>query len=145
MFNPFSVVFYSQKLSLVSIYPLVTYEAPLPPYVFMAWHFVKHRDKFTLSYKEFSPVDKSIYFQINIIVNVHRKDMFLSLRTKKGEASIAQWYRAEPRAGWPGVRVPAGDGSFSLHPRVQTGSEAHPPSYSMGTRGSFPGGKAAGA
>jgi hypothetical protein len=34
---------------------------------------------------------------------------------------------------------------FSLLHVVQTGSEAHPASYLMGTRGSFPGGKAAGA
>jgi hypothetical protein len=43
------------------------------------------------------------------------------------------------------VRVPAGAGNFSLHHRIQTGSGAHPDSYPMGTRGSFPGGKAAGA
>jgi hypothetical protein len=41
------------------------------------------------------------------------------------------------------VRFPAGAGNFSLHHRcVQNGSGAHPPSYPMGTRGSFPGGKA---
>jgi hypothetical protein len=39
-------------------------------------------------------------------------------------------------------RFPAGDGNFSLHHRVQTGSGAHPASYPMGTRGSFPGSKA---
>jgi hypothetical protein len=38
-----------------------------------------------------------------------------------------------------GVRVSAGAGNFSLHHRVQTGSGIHPPSYPMGTRGSFPG------
>jgi hypothetical protein len=37
------------------------------------------------------------------------------------------------------VRFPAGAGNFSLHHRVQNGSGAHPVSYSMGTRGSFPG------
>jgi hypothetical protein len=37
-----------------------------------------------------------------------------------------------------------GAGNFSLHHRVQTGSEAHPASYPVGTRGYFPGGKAAG-
>jgi hypothetical protein len=42
------------------------------------------------------------------------------------------------------VRFPAGAGNFSLHHRVQNGSGDHPASYSMGTRGSFPGGKAAG-
>jgi hypothetical protein len=41
------------------------------------------------------------------------------------------------------VRFPAGAGNF--YHGVQNGSGAHPTSYPMGTRGSFPGGKAAGA
>jgi hypothetical protein len=41
------------------------------------------------------------------------------------------------------VRFPAGAGNFSLHHRVQNGAEAHPASYPIRTRGSFPGGKAA--
>jgi hypothetical protein len=41
-------------------------------------------------------------------------------------------------------RFPAGAGNISLHHRVQNGSGAHPVSYPMGTRGSFPGGKAVG-
>jgi hypothetical protein len=60
-------------------------------------------------------------------------------------AGIAQWYSAELRGGWSGVRVPAGAGNFSPHQRVQTDSEIHPVSYTMGTGGSFPGAKAAGA
>jgi hypothetical protein len=43
------------------------------------------------------------------------------------------------------VRFSAGAGNFSLHRRVHNGSGAHPASCPMGTRGSFPGGKAAGA
>jgi hypothetical protein len=43
------------------------------------------------------------------------------------------------------VRFPVRAGNFSLHHRVQTGSGALPVSYTMGTRGSFPGDKAAGA
>jgi hypothetical protein len=43
------------------------------------------------------------------------------------------------------VRFPTGSGNFSLHHRVQNGSGTHPATYPMGTRGSFPGGKAAGA
>jgi hypothetical protein len=43
------------------------------------------------------------------------------------------------------VRFPAEARDYSLHRRVQNGSGAHPASYPMGTRGSFPGGKAAGA
>jgi hypothetical protein len=41
------------------------------------------------------------------------------------------------------VRFPVGAGS-SLHRRLQNGSEAHPASCPVGTRGSFHGGKAAG-
>jgi hypothetical protein len=36
--------------------------------------------------------------------------------------------------------VKGGTGNFFLHHRVHIGSEAHPTSYSMSTRGSFPGG-----
>jgi hypothetical protein len=43
------------------------------------------------------------------------------------------------------VRFPAGAGNFSLHHRVKNGSETHPASYPMGTRGFFHGDKAAGA
>jgi hypothetical protein len=40
------------------------------------------------------------------------------------------------------VRYPAGTKDFSSNLCVQTGSEAHPASYTMGTGGPFPGGKA---
>jgi hypothetical protein len=43
------------------------------------------------------------------------------------------------------VRFPAGAANFFLHHRFQNGSGTHPVSYPMGTRVSFPGGKAAGA
>jgi hypothetical protein len=43
-----------------------------------------------------------------------------------------------------GVRIPAKVGKFSLRHRVQTGSGTHQTSYPIGTRGSFPGGTAAG-
>jgi hypothetical protein len=42
------------------------------------------------------------------------------------------------------VRFPAGVGN-SPHHHVQNDSGAHPASYPMGTKGSFPGSKAAGA
>jgi hypothetical protein len=58
-------------------------------------------------------------------------------------ARIAQCYRTGLWAGWLGVCVLVGAGSFSLHHHFQTGSGAHPTSYQMGTRGSFPGGEAA--
>jgi hypothetical protein len=44
-----------------------------------------------------------------------------------------------------GVRFSAWAGNFSLRHHVQTGSGALPSSYPMGTGGSFPGDKAAGA
>jgi hypothetical protein len=44
-----------------------------------------------------------------------------------------------------GVRVPVRVGNFSPHHRVQSRSGVHPASYRVGTRGSFPGDKAAGA
>jgi hypothetical protein len=44
-----------------------------------------------------------------------------------------------------GVQFPAGAGYFSLRHHVQTGSGVHPASYLIGTWGSFPGSKAAGA
>jgi hypothetical protein len=39
-----------------------------------------------------------------------------------------------------GIRVMVREQEFSLHHVVQTGSEAHPASYPMGTGGSFHGG-----
>jgi hypothetical protein len=68
---------------------------------------------------------------------------FIPLRQEG--AGIAQWYSGGLRFGWSGVGAPVGVGNFSLHHRVQNGSWAHPASYPMGTRGPFPGGKAAGA
>jgi len=41
-----------------------------------------------------------------------------------------------------GVQVLAGAGNYSLCHHVQTHSGAHPASYPVGTRASFPGGKA---
>jgi hypothetical protein len=43
------------------------------------------------------------------------------------------------------VLFPAGAGNFSLHHRVQNEPGTHLASHPMGTRGSFPGSKAAGA
>jgi hypothetical protein len=43
------------------------------------------------------------------------------------------------------VRFPAAAGNVSLHHRIKNDSGAHPASYPIGTRGSFPRDKAAGA
>jgi hypothetical protein len=64
---------------------------------------------------------------------------------------VLKKYRLNTEPNWKqqiynGIkRFPASAGNFSLHHRVQNGSGAHPASYPMGTRGSFPGSKAAGA
>jgi hypothetical protein len=65
------------------------------------------------------------------------------LRGKSRDSSVALSYGLDD---WGSrVRFPAGAGNFSLHHRVQNGSGTHPAAYPMGTRGSFPRGKAAGA
>jgi hypothetical protein len=98
--------------------------------------------KDTLKTRPFKTVYSVMYWfmQRNMHVTAHS---FACLQERG--AWVAQCYSAELRAGWKGVRVPARAENFSLHHRVQTGSEAHPACYPMGTRGSFPGGKAAGA
>jgi hypothetical protein len=58
---------------------------------------------------------------------------------------IAQWYNAGLEADWSRVRVAARAENFSFHHRIQTGSGAHPASYPVDNRGSFPGAKAAGS
>jgi hypothetical protein len=62
---------------------------------------------------------------------------------RNSSVSIALGYGLDNRGSR--VRFPARVGNFSLHHRIQNGSRAHPASYPMGTTGSFPEGKAAGA
>jgi hypothetical protein len=63
--------------------------------------------------------------------------------SRDSSVGIALGYELDDRDSR--VRFSAGAGNFSLHHRVQNGSGAHPASYPMGSGGSFPGGKAAGA
>jgi hypothetical protein len=62
------------------------------------------------------------------------------IRSRVSSGSIVSDYGLDNRA--IGVRSPAGAKDFSSSLCVQTGSEAHPASYTMGTGGPFPGGKA---
>jgi hypothetical protein len=62
--------------------------------------------------------------------------------TRDSSVGIALGYGLDDRGSR--FRFPTGAGNFSFHHRVQNGSGAHPASYPMGTRGSFPGNKAAG-
>jgi hypothetical protein len=68
--------------------------------------------------------------------------LFVVVRSRDSSVGIALGYGLDDRGSM--VQFPAGAENFSLHHRAQNGSGAHPPSYPMGTRGSFPGGKAAG-
>jgi hypothetical protein len=65
------------------------------------------------------------------------------MRSRDSSVGAALGYGLDDRGSR--VRFPAGDGNFSLHHRVQNGSGPHPASSPVGTRGSFPGVKAAGA
>jgi hypothetical protein len=63
-------------------------------------------------------------------------------KNRDSSVGIALGYRLDDRGS--GFRFQVGAGNISVHHCVQTDSEAHPASYPNGTRGSFPGGKAAG-
>jgi hypothetical protein len=65
------------------------------------------------------------------------------IKSRDSSVGIALDYGLDDRG--PTVRFPAGTRNFSLNHRVKNGSGAHPASYPMGTRGSYPGSKAAGA
>jgi hypothetical protein len=65
----------------------------------------------------------------------------INMKSRDSSVGIALGYELDDRGSR--VRFPVGGGNFSLHHRVQIGSGAHPASYPMGTRGSFPGSKAA--
>jgi hypothetical protein len=67
--------------------------------------------------------------------------LYCSAEVKNGWSYTSTRHRLDD--GGAGVRFPAGTGNFSLHHRIQNGSGAHPASYPMGTRGSFPEGKVA--
>jgi hypothetical protein len=64
----------------------------------------------------------------------------IQTRSRVNSGSIVSDYGLDDRA--IGVRSPAGAKDFSSKLCVQTGSEAHPASCTMGTGGPFPWGKA---
>jgi hypothetical protein len=66
----------------------------------------------------------------------------LCCNSRDSSGGIALSYGLDDRGST--VRFPVGAGNFSLHHRLQDGSGAHPASYPVGTRASFPGGKATG-
>jgi hypothetical protein len=66
--------------------------------------------------------------------------VLLQLRSRGSSVSIVSDYGLDDRA--IEVRFPAGEKDFYSNLCVQTGSEAHPASCTMGTGGTFPGAKA---
>jgi hypothetical protein len=77
---------------------------------------------------------RKFFPEIVLIISV----LFENSDSSVGIATRLRDGRSEYFGSIPGM-------SFSLHHRVQTGSGVQPASYPMGTRGSFPGGKAGGA
>jgi hypothetical protein len=78
-----------------------------------------------------------------LFFSVNYQIFFLHLgNSRDSSVGIALGYGLDDRGSR--VRFPAG-AAKCLHHRVQNGSGVHPASYPMGTRGSFPGGKSAGA
>jgi hypothetical protein len=69
--------------------------------------------------------------------------ILVNFESRDSSVVIALGYGLEDQGSR--VRFPAGPENFPLHHHVQNSSGAHPASYPVGTRGSFPGGKAAGA
>jgi hypothetical protein len=64
--------------------------------------------------------------------------LYFPVRAVVAQSVSRLGYRLDDRGSR--VRISAGAGNFSLRHRVQNGSGAHPASYPMGNRGSFPGG-----
>jgi hypothetical protein len=67
--------------------------------------------------------------------------MELFTKSRDSSVGIVLGYGLDDRGSR--VRFPGRARNFSLHHRAQNGSGAHSTSYPMGTRGSFPEGKAA--
>jgi hypothetical protein len=83
--------------------------------------------------------------ECSIVIHVVTFNMYTYMYLGNCDSSvgIALGYGLDDRGSR--LRFPAGAGNFSLNCCVQNGSRTHPACYPMGTRGSFLGGKAAGA
>jgi hypothetical protein len=115
-----------------------------PPYVFMARCLIKQRDNFTCSIaniSSFLPVFSFSLFTLALYLFIYLYTCLLSFSLFLTLPFLNLAYGLDDRGSR--VRFPAGAGNFSFHYRVQNGSGAHPASYPMGTRGSFPADKVA--
>jgi hypothetical protein len=85
----------------------------------------------------------SPFFVDDVLITELFNDALQTTKSRDSSIGIALGYGLDDRGSR--IPFPARAGNFSLHHRGQNGSEAHPASYPMGTKGSFPGDKAAGA
>jgi hypothetical protein len=76
------------------------------------------------------------------MVKINLCNLRFQCLSRDSSVGIALGYGLDDRGAR--VRFLEGAENFSLHHCVQNGSGAHPASYLMGTRGSFPEGKTAG-
>jgi hypothetical protein len=74
---------------------------------------------------------------------LQNKGILQNKKSRDSSVGIVVGYGLDNRGSR--IRFPMGAGNFSLHHRVHNGSGVHLASYPMGTRGSFPVGKAASA
>jgi hypothetical protein len=102
-----------------------------------------HTSRGLLTYKHFRASYTSQIWRVlsAIYWDIERKTKWL--RKNKINSGTGLGYGMDDRGS--GFDSRQGAGNFPVHHRVQTGSGAHPASYLVGTRGSFPGDKAAGA
>jgi hypothetical protein len=97
-----------------------------------------------MTYHDIDDEYYKIQYQELSIIDTNFKNTGTSRKQSRGSSvGIALGYGLNDRGSR--VRFPAEAKNFSLHHRVQNGSGPHAASYPMGTRGSFLGGKAAGA
>jgi hypothetical protein len=87
--------------------------------------------------------DKKTFWSVNLKGRDHSEYPGVDGREKSRDSSVGMALGYELDNRGPRVRFPAGARNFYLHHSIQNGSGAHPASYPMGTRGSFPGGEAA--
>jgi hypothetical protein len=80
---------------------------------------------------------KIVFFLLLARFSVLISKTLLLGKSRHSSVGIALDYGLDDRGSR--VLFPAGAGNFSLHHRFQNGSGAHPASYPMGIRGSFPG------
>jgi hypothetical protein len=120
------------------------YQAPHYEFSLCSCYLMPLRSKYSIYQPYGIKFRVKFYVTHKRVDNGHKEsgNSIFPLWSRDSSVGIATGYGLDD--GWVGVLVPVGPKIFSS-PLVQTGSQAHPASYPMGTGGSFPGGKAVGA